>query len=319
MGMVSKRNPQPILPQQKSHKRLFWLLGTLLALGIWASPTQHSIAQAQTTPAPQQRRAVPPTAPTAKAKPIQRKQTYNTQEWQRQLRYQRYRPYQRSWYDVIVSIFYWFLYSIWFWVLLAVFSLPYVSVWLNRRAKLRRFVRARVAELANPIDAGARFQLGSMLLKQRRYRRALPYLQEAHRIQQEQDCLDPRVLDALGAVLLATGKRDESIALFQESLELDKSGNQGEVFLHLGRAYQEKKEHKIAEEWLEKACEANRSLAEPVYRMAVHLNNTERGDEARKLIKEFLIDAHALPAFIRKRNRFWVLLMRIFPLGNWFA
>ncbi|TNE48099.1 MAG: tetratricopeptide repeat protein [Deltaproteobacteria bacterium] len=316
-GMETTSTPPTHRPQ-KSKLRI-WLAGLLLSACLIASPLFTAPVQAQATPVPQRQRTVPPAPSTAQAKPAQRKNTYNTQEWQQQLRYQQYRPRRRGWFDVLIGVFYWLLYSIWFWILLAVFVLPYISVWLAQRRKLKNFTRARMAELANPIDAGARFQLGSMLLKQRRYRRALPYLQEAHNIQREQKCLDPRVLDALGNVKLALGKRDEAIELLKESLTLDKTGNQGEVFLQLGRAYQEKKEHKTAEEWLEKACEANRSLAEPVYRMALHLNKTERGDEARKMIKEFLIDAHALPAFIRKRNRFWVFLMRIFPLGHWFV
>ncbi len=250
-------------------------------------------------------------------------QQLRQQQWQEELRRQQwrqryYQPRKRHWYDFLFGIFWWLLYSIWFWVILAVFGLPYLSVWLNKRRKLKNFIRARMAELANPIDAGARFQLGSMLLKQKKYRRALPYLEEAHQIQKKQNFLDPRLLDALADTLLARNEQDRAIALYKESLTLDSTGGQGEVFLQLGRAYQEKKEFETAESWLQKACQANRSLAEPVYRLSLHLHNQDKIEESRHLRNDFLKDAHTLPAFIRKRNRKWVMMMRVFQLSRWF-
>lgn len=246
-----------------------------------------------------------------------------TQKWKRQWKRQmwqsyQYQPRQLRWYDYLVSIFYWFLYSIWFWVLLIAFGLPYVSVKLKKRRKLKRFMLARMAELANPIDASARFQLGSMLLQQKKYRRALPYLQEAHKIQKEQNFLDPRLLDALADTLLALGKQDQAIELYEKSLTLDKTGGQGEVFLQIGRAYQEKKELATAEEWLQRACEANRSLAEPVFRLALLLHKQEKVKESQGLRSDFTKDAHALPTAIRKRNAWWVFLMQVFPLSRLF-
>jgi Tfp pilus assembly protein PilF len=206
-----------------------------------------------------------------------------------------------------------FAYSLWFWLILLIFVVPYISMWLTRKNELRGFYRARMAELANPLDAGARYQLGNLYLKHKRYRKALPMLEEAYQIQKKSDHLDPRLLEALGNTYLELGKHQQAREHYFESLKRDESGGMGEVFLQLGRAYQECKDNEQAREWLEKACEANRSLAESVFRLAV-LNYYENKIElAQHQIREFLVDANQLPRLIRNRNRRWVRWMRLYP------
>lgn len=331
---------QPIHPHRKWSLQLIPVVIVWMVLGVyvreaWAqspfsgttSRPSHSFNTANRKPQPTSRpvsstvdRAESPSPPPSDRQTTPSRMTTDD-EWKPPVHPQEYTHYTRrtSSTSILIRLLYWLLYSLWFWVILAILVVPSISVWLSRRQRMQRFLRARMAELANPIDAGARFQLGHMLLKQRRYKRALGYLREAHRIQTEQGCLDPRLLDALADTLLALGERDKAISLYKQSLSMDATGGQGDVFVQLGRAYQEKKELQTAESWLMKACEANRSLAEPVYRLALHLHHQNKKDQARQLVDEFLVDAHALPNFIRRRNRRWVWLMRIFPLGQWFA
>ena len=218
-----------------------------------------------------------------------------------------------SWLFVFFSSFFWA------WVLFAVIALPYLSVWLSRRRKLQHFRRARTAELANPLNADARFQLGNLYLKHKGYRRALPFLQEAYEIQKKskKKYLDPRVLDALGETLLALGKHNEAIALYEQSLVLGKTGGQGETFLQLGLAFWEINEKEKAKTALEKACRSNRSLAEPVFRLAILYFYQGKSEKGQALIDEFVIDKNQLPHFIRKRNRLWVWRMQLYPWSRW--
>jgi len=206
---------------------------------------------------------------------------------------------------------------IWLLIVIVAFGLPYLAVWLNGMTKTRRFVRARMSELANPHDASARFQLGQLHLKYRRYRRAQPYLEEALALQEKGDCVDPRLLHALGDVLLGRRQWAQAIAMYERSLDLEPGGGQGDVFLRLGTAHRQLGNTDEAAAWLDKACDANRSLAEPIFRRACIHARQGHPDKANQLLDDFLPDANKLPAFIRRTNRRWILLMYLFPITRW--
>lgn len=215
--------------------------------------------------------------------------------------------------------FSWIFTNAWFWILLIVFVGPYVLVLLSRRRANNRFIEAREFELSNPLDSIARFQLGRFFLDRGRFRRAHPYLLEAHNIQKERKDFDPRLLEALAAAELHLGNPTRSIELLDDALAIDETGGQDETFLLLGIAHQRLAHPEDAIEYYKQASLANASLAEPVFRLAVLHHKGGKSDEARRLLDEFLKDAHRLPPYIRRKNRRWVWYMRTFPLSQSFA
>lgn len=204
------------------------------------------------------------------------------------------------------------------WVLLflAIFAFTYISTRLRALGQTRSFIRARQAELNNPLDDNARFQLADRYYKQRRYRRALRYLEEAYEIQKKTD-FDPQLLLLYGNILIRQRRAREALPLLEKALDIDPSGCQGDVFLALGRAHRHQDAPEQASTWLRKAMRANGSLAEPVARLAFLLQEQGQGDEAKALVKDFLSDASRLPKYIRKRNRWWVWMLRGYPLTGW--
>ncbi|MCB9643708.1 MAG: tetratricopeptide repeat protein [Myxococcales bacterium] len=209
-----------------------------------------------------------------------------------------------------------FLYEmLWFWVLVAVFGLPFLAVRFTQFQSTRRFVIARRTELSNPIDASARYQLASLYIKQRRFANALPLLEEAYKIQQERPPCNPRLLDDLARLYVRKRRTEDALPLLKQSLQLDPQGNQGETFLLLGKAFLQKGELERARECFLQTQQANTSLAEPVFRVACVDLVQSKSDDALRRLKEFLKDASHLPPFLRRRNRWWVFAMRLFPLS----
>jgi tetratricopeptide (TPR) repeat protein len=200
---------------------------------------------------------------------------------------------------------------LWFFVLLAAFGLPYAAVRLARWQQYRRFYNARYTELANPLDAQARYQMGHLFLRQRRYRKALPYLEEAYRLQQSRPPLNPRLLDDLARAYFALGRQEEALSLLKESLSLDPQGNQGEAFLLLAALFRAKGDLARERDCLLEAHKHNTSLAEPIFHLAALDAQEGRREEAKRRLDGFLREASHLPAFVRKRNRLWALKMRI--------
>lgn len=211
------------------------------------------------------------------------------------------------------------LQTLWLWVLIAVFGLPFLAVRFSQWQDTRRFVQARQVELSNPIDASARYQLASLFLKQRRHQKALPLLEEAYKIQQQRPSPNPRLLDDLARVYFRQQRIDEALPLLKTSLQLDPHGNQGETFLLLGKVFAHKGELERARECFLQTQQANTSLAEPVFRLACLDAAQNKHADAQKRLRDFLKDATHLPPFLRKRNRFWVLAMRLFPFSTFLA
>jgi|GEM_PF-2940154 len=211
------------------------------------------------------------------------------------------------------------IFSFWPWLLILAlfFGLPFLTIRTNNWRRRRTFMQARRADLANPLDASARHQLAEHYIKNRRYRVAQRYMEEAIEIQKKTGHFDPRMLATLGDILRKRGLHEKAIEHYKHSLELEEGGGQGEVFIALGAIYQKQDKPEEAQQWLEKAIRANSSRAEPVYRLAILYEKQEKTEESQKLIKEFLKDAHALPRFIKKLNRVWVLRMHTHPLSYW--
>ena len=204
-----------------------------------------------------------------------------------------------------------FLTHLWFFVLLAAFGLPYAVVRFARWQQYQRFYNARHTELANPLNAQARYQMGSLFLKQHRYRKAQSYLEEAYRIQQSRPPVNPRLLEDLARAYFALDRGEEALALLKESLLLDPQGNQGEVFLLLAALFRAKGESIRERESLQEANNRNTSLAEPLFHLAALDAQEGRLVDAKARLESFLREASHLPAFLRKRNRLWVLKMRL--------
>ncbi len=209
--------------------------------------------------------------------------------------------------------------TLWLWVLLAVFGLPFLAVRFSQWQSTQRFVQARQVELSNPIDASARYQLASLFLKQRRFAKALPLLEEAYKIQQQRPSPNPRLLDDLARVYLRQQRIDDALPLLKTSLQLDPQGNQGETFLLLGKAFAQKADLERARECFLHTQQANTSLAEPVFRLACLDAEQNKHLEAQHRLRLFLKEAAHLPPFLRRRNRFWVVAMRLFPYSSFLA
>ncbi|MBI3267902.1 MAG: tetratricopeptide repeat protein [Planctomycetes bacterium] len=161
----------------------------------------------------------------------------------------------------------------------------WLGPWLYHRAdawrRTRSFHRSRRLDFANPMDAGARFQLAEAYYRSGRARKAEPLIHEAIRIAAENP-VAPSVPTSyrrlLGLVCLARGRHEEALGAFDAILAAPRDLTAPEVLLGRGKALQGLGRLGEAREAYAKALEANTSLLEAYWRLAV----VERrlGDEA---------------------------------------
>lgn len=211
------------------------------------------------------------------------------------------------------QIFFFLFFSFWGWIILLLIFVPLVQKRLRTWERHRRFYRARQAELANPHNADARFQLGVIHYDGRQLRRALRYFREAVEIGEAHGSeVDPLLYRYLGHTLRRLGHHREALVAYEAGLEEAPESGRGEAETGVALAHQRLGDVEAAERWYRRAATANQSLLEPRLRLAALLLRQGRGPEAGATIE----DARSirLPPFMRRQQRRWRLALLLWPL-----
>jgi tetratricopeptide (TPR) repeat protein len=204
-----------------------------------------------------------------------------------------------------------------------IFRIPFVGLWIVfillsvGSAKLAAYLLDRRKLTALQTSLGAtntpynKGKLGSLLLAQKRYRRAIPLLEVA--AGGESDSAEWHY--RLGAARLGAGSLEAAIESLERSLAIDEEHAYGSVLLRLAEARARAGQAEESLERLERFERNHGPNPESAYRRGLALRSLKRGSEARAAFDEVSQLASRLAKFQRKGSHVWTLKAAIARLG----
>lgn len=212
------------------------------------------------------------------------------------------------------------------WIAVFVFFVVAVLPRLDRLGRMvrakRRFIRDQGAQLNNPQNADARYQLGNIYAEGGRWRLALEYAEAAVRIARESPLFEEGVpyhfLLLLGDALFRHGRTDEAAKTYEEALWSKSQMGHAEAYFGLGRAQVRLGDLDRALQSLKTSIEENASNLEGYFRLAQAAAKAGKAEETARAAAEFRRVAASLPRFARRRKRMrWRLAFLFFPITRW--
>lgn len=218
-------------------------------------------------------------------------------------------------YGCLTNIFFWWI------VLIALVTVGYPFVRLFRTWQARRrFIRGQGAQLRNPQNAEARFQLADIFARGGRWRRALEYAREAVRVAGENPLYEGQVpyhfLLLLGEALCRTRRYDEARDTYERALRAKSDLGHTEARFGLGRALYRRGETARALDCYRQVVRENESNLEAYFRLAQAAARLGKGEEAASARAEFRRVASSLPRFAGRNRLRWRLAFWLFPLAR---
>ncbi|WP_274365489.1 tetratricopeptide repeat protein [Paenibacillus thermotolerans] len=212
-----------------------------------------------------------------------------------------------------------FLFSLIWWItgnpIFAVLILLAIVYLLDRRyvglfpsitrpfALNRRLARAKQDIRARPFDISAKQEAASILVEKKRYKEALPLLQDV--VARRDDSAE--AFCDLGICECKLGNTNDGERHLQRALELNPRIRYGEPYLRLAEAFVRTDSGKALEA-LEQFRALNSSSCESYYRLGQIYEKLERKQQAKEAYREAAVVYRALPAYKRKTERRWALL-----------
>ena len=206
------------------------------------------------------------------------------------------------------------LFSFWGWLIILFILVPLYKDKIGYVNRRRSFLRSQQSALMNPRDANARYQLGLIYLKGKKYKGAERYFNESVDI----DNTNPEYYFVLGKTLQYRKKFQDAIEAYLQALSLDKHKGYGDIQLGLGNCYFGLKKLSDARVWFEKAIESNTSLAESYFKLALTCEKLGDRNKIKSLLQECKSVSSHSPAFLKSRNRKWGYYASIYPLVSRF-
>lgn len=172
--------------------------------------------------------------------------------------------------------------------------LPDVFRPIRRQARLRSLQRTLNV---NPADADAHFELGSILVEQRKWRQALPHLETAvDRLKNSQAHF------LYGVALFRSGHEDEGKRHLEKALELNPKVGYGEPYLYLAEYALKRQQDVDAIPGFAEALELY-SSTDVSYRLGRLFEQAGDIERARKMYQEASASYRQSPGFLRRRHR----------------
>ena len=196
-------------------------------------------------------------------------------------------------------------------VWLTAIGLSWAITWWGKRAVRVQRDRSRVRELLAVDSAHNRGKLGALLLGQGRPRKALEYLQEAHR-------REPDVAEwayRTGTALLALGQHDEAATALRRALELEEECAYGEARLRLVQALVQAKSWTECLAQVEVFDRLHGPRPESAYRRGQALRGQGRKELAREAFRSVAELAREAVRYQRREAGWWSLRARLALLG----
>ncbi len=218
-------------------------------------------------------------------------------------------------YGCLTNVFFW-----WIAVVAAVAAgYPFVRLFRTWQAK-QRFIRGQGAQLQNPLNAEARFQLAHIYAEGRRWGRALEHARDAVRVAGENPLYEGRApyrfLLLLGEALCRTGRCDEAREAYGRALEAKSDLGHADARFGLGKALYRRGDTAKALDCYREVLRENESNLEAYFRLAQAAARLGRAEEAASAGAELRRVASSLPRFAA-RNRFrWRLAFLLFPVAR---
>lgn len=193
--------------------------------------------------------------------------------------------------------------------------------WDRLRVVLRgnRYVREHEAQLANPQDAEARYQLAALYAEGRRLGRAEFYITEAVRLAAGSPLYDGvpyRFLRLYGDILRRRGRHDEAIRAYTTALDRASEMGYEEAHVGLGRSLLKLGRPQEALDGFRRAQEANGSRLETYFRVAQACAALGDDDGVREAEDEFKRTLEELPRDSRQSPTKWRLAFAAFPMAR---
>jgi tetratricopeptide (TPR) repeat protein len=174
----------------------------------------------------------------------------------------------------------------------------------------RRISRLRQELGLNPHNASAKLDLARSLMETKKYREALPLLEETLKVMDGSS----EVMAETGLCLLKTGQLKEGEERMRKAFEQSPQVKYGEPYLQLGEAFASTDPDK-AVKYLEKFKETHYSSCKAYYHLGSLYAKLGRKDEARQAFREAAEIYRTLPKYKRKTERRWALLSALKKIG----
>ncbi|MEC0230192.1 tetratricopeptide repeat protein [Paenibacillus alba] len=169
----------------------------------------------------------------------------------------------------------------------------------------RRASKLRNDLYANPHNTSAKLELARILLERKKYREALPYLEQTLTIME--DSAD--VHYEIGLCYLKLGDLSKGESLMLEAVKLNPRVKFGEAYLRLGEALAPKEPERAAS-FIEQFRDLHSSSVEAYYRLGQLYKQLGRTEDAKRAYREALDIYRGLPRYSRRQQRRWALLAR---------
>lgn len=172
--------------------------------------------------------------------------------------------------------------------------LPDVLRPIRRGAKIRSLQRTLAV---NPADADSHFELGTLLVEQRKWHQALPHLETAvARLKNSQAHFQ------YGVALFRSGQEDEGKQHLEKALELNPKVGYGEPYLYLAEYALKRQQDVDAIPGFAEALELY-SSTDVSYRLGRLFEQAGDVERARKMYHEASASYRESPKFLRRRQR----------------
>ncbi|UKS24171.1 tetratricopeptide repeat protein [Paenibacillus sp. HWE-109] len=171
---------------------------------------------------------------------------------------------------------------------------------LNRRA-----ARLRSDLHANKHNTSAKLELARILLERKKYREALPYLEQTLEIMEDSADVHYEV----GLCYLKLGDLTKGESFMLKAIELNPRVKFGEAYLRLGEALAPADPGRAAA-FIEQFRDLHSSSVEAYYRLGQLYMQLGRTEDAKRAYREALDIYRGLPRYSRRQQRRWALLAR---------
>jgi tetratricopeptide (TPR) repeat protein len=167
-----------------------------------------------------------------------------------------------------------------------------------RPLRINRQKKNLIKELSlNPVNAAAQFELGSLLVGNKQYEKALPYLQKAtEKLDNSQSHF------MLGIALFRLGKQDDGREELLKALEMNPKVGYGEPYLYLAEYALTHKEDVSTVPGLKEALRQYGS-AEVNYKLGRLFEKAGHKSEAVNCYDEAIAAYKQSPPFLRRQHR----------------
>ncbi|GGA47796.1 hypothetical protein GCM10007416_21200 [Kroppenstedtia guangzhouensis] len=179
---------------------------------------------------------------------------------------------------------------------------PSVTRPFRRNNQLRKL---RHSLQLNPHNTSDKRELARLLMEKKRFRQALPYLEEVLKVIPE----SAEIRAEIGLCHLKLGDLEQGERMMLDALELDPRVHYGEPHLRLGEAFRSSDQKKSLHH-LEKFQEIQSSSSEAHYRLGRLYAQMDRRQESKEAFREAIAIYHSLPKYKKRTERPWALRSR---------